>query len=106
MTRYTPRRCSKRWLDGDCPAGVLAILDDPDCIDRYTILFTEVSEYDGELWMHYLGTSPSMNYSGYGEMRAHHVAAYRDLCKGQYIRWTDLPENIREHVRNFLSVEV
>lgn len=95
---YKPRRCSTRWLDGDCPKGVLAILDHPDSIDRYTIIFADVSEYAGEKWMGYLATNESLSFSGFEQMRAHEVAAYRYRNKHRYIRWTDLPEPVRQEV--------
>lgn len=38
---YRPRRCSSRWLDADCPKGVLCIMDHPAFADRYTIFYAE-----------------------------------------------------------------
>ena len=102
---YTPRRCSNRWLDGDCPSGVLAILDHPDSYDRYTVIYAEPYEYLGEVWMTYLGTNETLSFSGRGEMRAHEVAAYRYREKHRYIRWTDLPEAVREFVKHDLSID-
>jgi hypothetical protein len=37
MREYTPRRASRRWLDADCPPGVLAIFDHPNEFERYTV---------------------------------------------------------------------
>ena len=37
---YRPRRASKRWLDADCPDGVLAIFDIPNICDQYTVFYT------------------------------------------------------------------
>jgi hypothetical protein len=105
MRPYTPRRCSKRWLDGDCPDGVLAIFDHPDCTDRYTIFYTEVLEDGRDLWMTYLGTNESLSFSGHEAIRAHQVAAYRYRNKHRYIHWTDLPEAVQGAVRRWLEPE-
>lgn len=113
--RYTPRRASKRWLEG-APAYVLDVLDSKGPGERYTVLFTRpfvyVSNPDGstseapgryaDTWIQFLGMSDAPTHpqgvSLWGEMPAHQAAAYRYRCKRQRIRWQDLPEHIRRHV--------
>jgi hypothetical protein len=100
---YAPRRCSKRWLDGDCPKGVLAILDHPDSFDRYTVIYSEVFNDGRTPWLGYRGmsahpTSP-VGFGIYGEMPAHQVAEYRYRNKHRYARWSDLPEEVKAVVR-------
>jgi hypothetical protein len=98
------RRCNKRWLDADCPAGVLAIIDSKTFIDRYTILFTETFEYEGKTYVTYLGTNESGSVSGHGLMPAHEAAAYRYRNKHRYMRWSDLPESVKAMVHYELSL--
>lgn len=106
MNAYVPRRCSARWLDGDCPRGVLAIMDSgPKNFDRYTVFYAEpvTGTTYADMWLGYRGMSehPSgaFGFGIYAEMRAHEVAAYRYRYKHQYIRWTDLPEDVKRAVR-------
>lgn len=103
MRGYKPRRCSKRWLDGDCPAEVLAILDSKSDTDRYMVFYTDASEYDGKMWVNYraMSADPTAWYGiGIsGEMPAHEVAAYRYKFKHQYAKWTDLPDEVKALVR-------
>lgn len=73
---YRPRRQSSRWLDGDCPAGVLAIYDDPRYFDRFTVFYTDVIPGPhGEPWIGYRGMSehPTMptGFGCGGEMEAY-----------------------------------
>lgn len=102
---YRPRRCSRRWLDGDCPAGVLAILDHPAYADRYTVIYAEpFTDHNGDVWLSYIGTSASTRGISYHDsMRAHDVAAYRYRNKHRYARWSDLPERVRAMVRADLA---
>jgi hypothetical protein len=100
---YTPRRCSKRWLDGDCPAGVLAILDHPSELDRYTIIYADVMNDGNNDWLAYLGTSADLAFSGHGQLKAHQVAEYRYRNKHRYARWSDLPEAVKNVVRRDLE---
>jgi hypothetical protein len=105
MRKYTPRRQSRRWLDGDCPRGVLAIYDSgpSHAFDRYDVFYTEtVTDHRGDVWVSYLASS-SYGSHHHGEMRAHEVAEYRARVKHQAARWTDLPEAVREVVRRDLA---
>lgn len=115
---YTPRRASKRWLDG-APAYVLDVLDNKGAsADRYTVLFAFPLSYAldregnflpagqrGEFrftWIQYLAMSGAPTHpqgvSIWGEMEAYQAAAYRYRCKHHRIRWADLPEHVRAHV--------
>lgn len=104
-----PRRCSKRWLDGDCPSGVLAIIDHGNIeneSERYDVFYTQVSEIKygvrAEYWMQYYCVAP--NGGGYhGEMEARQVVAYRYGMKHRYARWSDLPEAVKSAVRRDLA---
>ena len=70
MNVYTPRRCSKRWLDGDYPPEVLAIIDHPAYGDRFTIIYAEVSTvtYPNssrvERWLCYLASDEAGYVTG------------------------------------------
>ncbi len=94
---YKPRRCSARWLDGDCPSGVLCIMDNPQFADRYTVIYSEIYGGPGRhgfLW----GRGMSEDPRGIGqafEMKPHEVAAYRYQNKHRYCKWTDLPERVQ-----------
>lgn len=97
--KYTPRRCSKRWLDGDCPRGVLAIFDHPNEVERYTIFYSELIGDGRNGYIEYFGTSADLNISGHGDMRTHEAANYRYKNKHRYARWTDLPDIVKEYIR-------
>lgn len=106
MHKYTPRRCSKRWLDGDCPKEVLAIIDagpNEPVPERYDVLYAAVQDCgDYGTWMN--GASISERGAGsHFELRAHEIAAYRYRMKHRYARWTDLPEPVRAFVRRDLE---
>ena len=106
MRKYTPRRAGKRWLEG-APEYVLDVLDDKDAGERYTVMFcgselisdgTRTGTYISFLGMSGAPTHPC-GVSMFGELQPHEAAAYRYRCKHHRIRWLDLPENIREHVK-------
>lgn len=115
---YSPRRASKRWLEG-APPYVLDVLDNKGkTADRYTVLFTFPFAFaldhagnflpDGakgdftSTYVQYLGMSGAPSHpqgvSMWGEMKAYEAAAYRYRSKHQRIRWNDLPAEIRAHV--------
>lgn len=101
--KYTPRTQSKRWLDGDCPAQVLALYDNGGkSADRYTVLYRRVI-YDaqGRPWIGGRGmNSEPMHPQGIGmyfESPAHEIAAWRSREKPT--KWTDLPETVRACIR-------
>jgi hypothetical protein len=108
MSAPKPRRCSKRWLDSDCPCEVLCIIDyalknDP-APERYDVFYAAVSEVKYpdssrvEQWMEFYSLSESG--TGYhGEMQAHQVAAYRYRKAYRYVTWSSLPEAVKAAVR-------
>lgn len=111
MNTYKPRRASKRWLDADCPQGVLAIFDNPNFCDRYTVFYREI--YGGEGRKGYMfGRSASacpFHPQGIGqtiEMRPHEVSAYRYANSHRACRWSALPEDVKKCVRQDLKPEV
>ena len=99
MRAYKPKRTSLKWLKG-APDYVLCVYDNPKYADRYTVLF------GGHLWDETMGpkvmylavndhpTHPSFGFSQWGEMFSFH----RDNC-GKKIKWSDLPGNVREHIK-------
>lgn len=107
---YRPRRCSSRWLDEDCPKGVLCIMDHPAFADRYTIFYTDIT-YDsrGWPWISYRAASAApfhpQGVGLYCQMEAHKVAAYRYSQKHRYARWSSLPEDVKRLVRQDLEPE-
>ena len=107
MRRYTPRRASKRWLDEDCPAGVLAIFDHPKFADRYTVFYTDAVEVHGEIWVGYRGMSEMPSHPQgvgmYNEMKAYQVSIYRTLNYHRSCKWSSLPEKVKDCVRRDLT---
>ena len=107
MRDYTPRRASKRWLEG-APEYVLDCFDSKDSGERYTVIFgkefmNHIPGYPGgDYWLSLLGMSGAPSHpqgiSLWSEYPAHQIAAYRYREGHHRVRWMDLPENIREHV--------
>ena len=105
---YKPRRAGARWLQ-DAPDYVLDVLDDGKSIDRYTVFFGgALLIHDGEpspgsTRVPYLAMSGNpthpQGFSQWGELRAYEAAGYRYRHGRHRIRWLDLPENIRAHVK-------
>ena len=111
MNSYKPRRCSKRWLDGDCPSEVLAIIDHGNnALERFDVIYSDVEEikYDNssrvERWMTMLCLTASGAWY-HNEMQAHQISAYRYRMKHRYARWSDLPDAVRAAVRRDLMSE-
>lgn len=107
---YKPRRQSRRWLDGDCPQGVLAIYDNKgQSADRYTVFFADPisGETFADMWIGYRAMSENpFSAQGVGlwcEMRAFEVAAYRYRVKHQAAKWSDLPEKVKQCVLQDLA---
>lgn len=102
MRKYTPRRATKRWLDGDCPEGVLAIFDNPDMADRYTVFYTGVIDCNGDPWIGYRGMSENPSHPQgvgmYGELTANQVASFRRINYHKSCRWSALPEAVKKCV--------
>lgn len=100
--KYRPRRASARWLDGDCPADVLCLLDSgPKTFDRFTVYYRHVYDVDSRPYLFGRGMSENpFHPQGFGqsiELEAHHVAADRYRTKS--IRWSDLPPRVQECIR-------
>jgi hypothetical protein len=96
-----------RWRK-NAPEYVLDVFDNRgDSCDRYSVLFCgEHLISDGTrtgTYIPYLTMSESPSYpcgvSLWGELRSWEAAAYRYRSKRFRIRWLDLPEHIREHVK-------
>lgn len=102
----TPRRCGKRWLDGDCPDGVLAIIDSGTRVspwERFDVIYSEVHAGPREKWMAFLCCGVT-GYGYHGEMKVDQVAAYRYRVKHRYAKWSTLPDAVKAAVRNDLAV--
>ena len=90
MPAYRPRSQSARFRDGDCPTHVLAIYDNRGATaDRYTVIYRDITRDP----VHPLGIGM------YFENQAGDIAAYRYRIRRHACRWTDLPEAVRECVR-------
>ena len=114
--KYTPRRASKRWLDGDCPDWVLDIFDNPAYGDRYTIIYGKAlafhTKVDGSLgalpdqyhntYLQHLSASENPTHPQgigmHGEFSAHDAAMYRLRNKHRKVKWSSLPERLRAFV--------
>lgn len=105
---YTPRRQSRRWLDGDCPREVLALYDDPRFADRYTVIYADL--LDGPsgpyLWGRGMSGAPS-HPQGIGmsfEQSAGAIAAYRYRERNRACRWSSLPEPVKACIRQDVAL--
>lgn len=106
---YKPRTQSAKFLDGDCPKGVLAIYDNGGkTFDRYTVYYkplvplTDVGDFIGYRGMSAHPSDPG-GFGIYSEERAFNVAAYRRRVYRDSCKWTDLPEDVQRAVRNDCS---
>ena len=101
------RRQSKRWLDSDCPKGVLAIYDHPQFADRYTVFYAEPIRTQGETWIQYRAMSDNpfhpQGVGLYGEMKAHQLTAYRYSSRHKACKWSALPEKVKQCVEQDLG---
>lgn len=103
-----PKRARTQWLDGDCPAGVLAIYDNGGKTwDRFTILYMPEP---GSEWLTYLAASehPSdpQGFGQHGEMTTWDARAYRyRATQGrESAKWSTLPEDVKRAVRQDLAL--
>jgi hypothetical protein len=93
-----------QWLDGDCPDGVLCIMDHPEFGDRYTVIYRE-DVGDGKLWGRGMSPNPCHPH-GIGmsfEVSAQEVAAYCRDNRRYRTKWSSLPEAVRELVKRDLT---
>lgn len=101
--RYTPRRAPARFLDGDCPSGVLAIYDNGKSFDRYTVFYRDVVEDGRDVWVGYRAMSehPSspFGFGIYDQMRRYEMQSYRRYAYRQQVPWSSLPDDVKACVR-------
>jgi len=111
---YKPRRQTARWLDGDCPKGVLAIFDaGPEWGDRYTVFYTEPvvnprnSMHGMVIGFRGMSENPfhPQGVGMYGELEAWQLVIFRQRASKQKCRWTDLPDKVKACVRQDLGEE-
>jgi len=101
-----PRRQSARWLDGDCPSKVLAIYDNPNFCDRYTVFYTEYTtdQETNRLFIQFRAMSPepssAQGFGMSGEMMDHQAADYRYYNRKRACKWSNLPEEVKRMVRD------
>lgn len=103
---YKPRRATARWLDADCPKGVLAIFDDPRSIDRYTVFYTEPVTDDGHTFAYVAMNAAPFHPQGFGqhgELDSRQVRMFRSREAHRACRWSDLPEDCKKLVRQDLA---
>jgi hypothetical protein len=106
VNAYAPRRQGKRWLDGDCPRGVLAVYyDKREPSDKYTIFYAEPVVSDGTYagtHIQYAGLSEyGMGY--HGELPAYQAAQFRFRNAHRARKWSELPEAVRNWVISDLN---
>jgi hypothetical protein len=108
MRTYSPRRQSKRWLDADCPQGVLAILDAGKLqFDRWTVIYRKpiVCGSYSDTWLGFRGMSDNpfhpQGVGLYGEMQAYQAAALR--YRQRSAKWSTLPDAVKKCVRQDLE---
>lgn len=110
--KYTPRRCSKRWLDDDCPEGVLCIIahHKKGAPGHWSVFYRAVyGEHPHRSYM--LGREMDSNPAhpqGIGlsfDMQPFEVAAYRYRNKHRYATWSSLPEKVKQTIRRDLAEE-
>lgn len=102
MTEWRPRRQNARWLDGDCPAEVLAIYDNGGkTFDRYTILYVPTLEQRKREYLDYLGSSvhpfDPQGFGQHGELTRWDAQAFR--YREAPTKWTALPADVQKAVR-------
>ena len=109
MSNYKPRRLSPKWLDDDCPDGVLAIYDHPDFADRYTVIYREVLTYGRREIMNYVSMSENpfhpQGVGMHGEFDAWQCRNYRAANGHRKCKWSALPERCKQLVRQDLAAD-
>ena len=102
-----PRAASKRWLVG-APECVIDVFDSGDTVvDRYSVWIRFDRDYTEPGYVNYLGLSEKpehpQGFSLWGHLSWSRFSRYRRTARRQRIRWGDLPENVRDHVRKRLA---
>lgn len=107
---YTPRRCSKRWLDGDCPDEVLAIIHHNEAHGAgYDVIYGEVNRVQygprgrQEKWMQGFSITEHGASADHFELQAYEVASFRYRFKHRYARWSDLPDAVKNAIRRDIA---
>lgn len=99
MNAYSPRRQSKRWLDGDCPREILAIYyDKREPCDPYTIFYAELLGDGRRASIGYIALDENGRYF-HGELAVYETAAFRYRNAHRACKWTSLPEAVRKAVK-------
>jgi len=103
MNTYSPRRCGKRWLDGDCPTEILAIIEaapsDP-APERYDVIYAEIQRYEGYgEWLNGFSLTEYGTGSHF-ELKTHEATAYRYRMKHRYTKWSTLPDVVKAAIRD------
>lgn len=99
---YRPRPQARRYRDGDCPACVLALYDNGGVsADRYTVIYRGViTAPDGSKWLglRAMNSQPQhpQGIGLYAEYRVHEITAFRERSRRHAIRWTYLPQAVRD----------
>jgi hypothetical protein len=106
---YRPRRQSTRWLDADCPPGVLATYDDPRTQDRYWVFYADCIESMFGPYVSYraMCSAPChpLGFAQWGYFLAHELADYRRENKRHACKWSSLPEDVKRLVWSDLQAE-
>jgi hypothetical protein len=110
VNAYSPRRQSSRWLNEDCPRGVLAIYDDTrEPCERFTVFYAEpiagATYTDMVIGFRGMSEHPAhpQGVGIFGEMKAYEVAAYRYRNRNRAATWSGLPDEVKACVRRDLS---
>lgn len=103
MRPYRPRRAGKRWRQ-DAPDYILDCFDDRSFGERYTVMFVpEPGQTRRDTFVQGLGMDDSPTHpqgiSMWFELPTHGASGYRYRNGHRRVRWLDLPEHIRKHVR-------
>ena len=101
-TKQGIRRAGMRWRENAPDIFVDAFDSGEQFLDRYTVIVLPVETADnGEKWVTYLGSSANpQNYGGWEQMKAHDMANFRYRMAYRRIAWNDLPEAIRNTVKD------
>lgn len=103
------KQFKEKYFDGDCPDGILFIMDNKGkTFDRYTVLYEQVHGDPPREYLIGRGmSSDPFHPQGFGqmfEMPEYNVASYRMLHKSEYIKWSELPEKVKQCIRQDLEV--
>ena len=89
----TVRRANKKWRQG-APDFVVDCFHIPKYVDCYTVI---VLNGDGSLSC--LGTNADMSFSGWDDIAKFNARNFRYRFRNYRISWGDLPEKVRNAVK-------